>query len=321
MGEVWRAEHHLLARSAAIKLIRKEALANPKANQHELRERFRREAQTLASMQSRHTTTIYDYGVAEDGTFYYVMELLDGLDFESLVTRHGPLPPARVIHLAMQACSSLAEAHAAGLFHRDIKPPNLFTCRAADEVDVVKLLDFGIVHSADEPTTSIPITPVSGASDKLTQLGSMLGTPGFMAKEQILGLPIDGRADLYALACVMWWMLTGAEVYRRTGKDSELFDQHLFEPVPSLRSRMRGWCPVELEVVMSRCLAKEPSDRPADAKAFAAELRAIPIPAEHAWTDDQARSWWADYRPPAPVPSIAVSQAQRLLPQETPLGD
>src|SRR5262249_8883428 len=150
---------------------------------------FRREAQTLASMKSRHTIAIFDYGVTAEGVFYYVMELLDGLDLESLVVRYGPLPAARVIRLMTQACASLGEAHDAGLLHRDIKPPNLFICRAADEVDICKLLDFGIVQTINDQ----PVAPTTRASkpkldtNRLTQIGAMLGTPGFMAPEQILG--------------------------------------------------------------------------------------------------------------------------------------
>src|SRR6478735_8270366 len=160
----------------------------------EIRERFRREAQTLASMKSRHTIAIFDYGVTQDDTFYYVMELLDGLDLESLIVRYGAQPAARVIHMLAQACQSLAEAHEAFLYHRDIKPPNLFLCRAADEHGIIKLLDFGIVQSVNEnPVKPVIITPEPKLdSGKLTQLGAMLGTPGFMAPEQILGMLIDG---------------------------------------------------------------------------------------------------------------------------------
>src|SRR6185503_13335671 len=144
MGEVWRAEHRLLAREAAIKLIRLDSGA---ASSEEAQERFRREAQTLAALRSRSTIELFDYGVADDGTFFYVMELLDGQDLESLVVKHGPQPPGRVLRFLMQACRSLAEAHDVGLVHRDIKPANLFVCRVADEVDVVKVLDFGLVRA------------------------------------------------------------------------------------------------------------------------------------------------------------------------------
>jgi serine/threonine protein kinase len=314
MGEVWRAEHRLLARSAAIKLIRPETLHDPHAVD-EINERFRREAQTLATMRSRHTIAIYDYGVTELGVFYYVMELLDGVDLESLVLRYGPQPAARVIPLLIGACASLAEAHDAGLLHRDIKPPNLFISRAADEVDVVKLLDFGIVQTASDAPAPIHHAPLGVAgTPKLTQIGAMLGTPGFMAPEQILGMQLDGRADLYALGCCAWWLLTGREVFARGDADAKLLHTHIYEPVPSLAAHMAGWCPPALEAIVRACLAKDVTDRPRDARALAAELRAIEIPASVAWTARDAEAWWAAYRPvaaPAPAPT---SQVQVIMP-------
>ncbi len=320
MGEVWRAEHRLLARSAAIKLIRSEALADP-VGAPEIRERFRREAQVLASMRSRHTIDLYDYGVTDEGVFYYVMELLDGLDLESLVVREGAQPAARVIALMMQACSSLAEAHEGGLLHRDIKPPNLFLCRAADELDIIKLLDFGIVQTANDtpqaatreyvPPKDIPETP------KLTQLGAMLGTPGFMAPEQILGMPLDGRADLYALGCVAWWLLTGKEVFPREGADAKILHKHIYEQLPALDAKMRGWCPPALQAVIEACLAKEADKRPADARQLAAMLRAIVIPPEHAWTEAKVLAWWAAYKPAKPAPQVSPSEVQVIMPVRT----
>jgi len=318
MGEVWRAEHRLLARSAAIKLIRPEVLDTEQVG--EVRERFRREAQVLASMTSRHTIAIYDYGVTAEGVFYYVMELLDGLDLESLVVRYGAQPAARVIRMMIHACSSLAEAHDAGLLHRDIKPPNLFLCRAADEVDIVKLLDFGIVQTANETQIVRPTSRRSAPvmeTPKLTQLGAMLGTPGFMAPEQILGMQLDGRADLYALGCVAWWLLAGGEVYSRDGGEGKVLHRHIYEDLPGLRSRMRTWCPPELEAVIASCLAKDIAARPADARALAAQLRAIPIPAEHAWTEDHALAWWREYRPAAAASDLPSDQVQVIMPGST----
>jgi eukaryotic-like serine/threonine-protein kinase len=241
MGEVWRAEHRLLARSAAIKLIRPETLDEPKQS-IEIRERFRREAQTLASMRSRHTIQLYDYGVTDAGVFYYAMELLDGLDHEALVVKYGAQPAARVIDMMIQACASLAEAHDAGLLHRDIKPPNLYLCRAADEVDIVKLLDFGIVQNLREPAPIEKMQEVidpARSDSKLTRVGAMLGTPGFMAPEQIFGMQLDGRADLYALGCCAWWLLAGGEVFDRRGAEGKILHKHVHEPVPSLRARVR----------------------------------------------------------------------------------
>ena len=321
MGEVWRAEHRRLARSAAIKLIRPEALHDPESAA-EVRERFRREAQTLASMRSRHTIEIFDFGVTEAGVFYYVMELLDGLDLESLVVRYGPQPPARVIEMLVQACSSLAEAHDAGLLHRDIKPPNLFIARAADEVDIVKLLDFGIVQTASDPQQEHKPRPFHDTpgtmqeTPRLTQVGAMLGTPGFMAPEQILGLPLDGRADLYALGCVAWWLLAGREVFERVGNEAKILHKHMHDAVPPLRDHVRGWCPLELELAIGACLAKDPEMRPRDARELAETLRAIPIPDEHAWTLTMSRAWWEDYQPAHAEP-VSTSEVQVIMPRES----
>ena len=320
MGEVWRAEHRLLARSAAIKLIRPEALREP-AYSGEIRERFRREAQTLASMRSRHTIELYDFGVTEAGVFYYVMELLDGLDHESLVAGYGAQPAARVIDMMIQACASLAEAHDAGLLHRDIKPPNLYLCRAADEVDIVKLLDFGIVQDVREPAPLEKMREVvdPATSGKLTRMGAMLGTPGFMAPEQIMGMQLDGRADIYALGCCAWWLLAGGEVFDRRGADAKILHDHIHAPLPSLRARVRGWCPAELEEVIAACLAKEIDRRPASARELADRLRAIEIPPEHAWTPAHAQAWWSRYKGPAAPPEQAA-EVQEIMPGPTGRG-
>lgn len=318
MGEVWRAEHRLLARQAAIKLIRPEMMQQDAVD--EVRERFRREAQVLASMKSRHTIAIYDYGVTNDGIFYYVMELLDGLDLEAVVVRYGAQPAARVIDMLAQACQSLAEAHDAGLYHRDIKPPNLFLCRAADEYDIIKLLDFGIVQTVGElPSKNTllpngrPSTP-SLETPKLTQVGAMLGTPGFMAPEQILGMKIDGRADIYSLGCVAWWLLAGGEVFPRSGGDTKLLHRHIYDDVPDLRSAMPGWCPPELADIVRSMLAKDPDDRPANGRELARMLRAIPIPDEVAWTPDRAAMWWQSWSPPAVAPNVPSAEVQVIMP-------
>jgi serine/threonine protein kinase len=315
MGEVWRAEHRLLARSAAIKLIRADALHDPESV-GEIRERFRREAQTLASMRSRHTIAIFDYGVTAEGVFYYVMELLDGLDMESIVVRYGAQPAARVINMLVQACASLAEAHDAGMLHRDIKPPNLFVSRAADELDIVKLLDFGIVQTLNEPAPQQRAAAASGIpeSGKLTQLGAMLGTPGFMAPEQILGMQLDGRADIYALGCCAWWLLAGREVFSRDVGEAKLLHRHINEPLPRLADHVRGWFPPELEAVLASCLAKDPDMRPANARVLAAQLRAIPIPPQYDWNDSHAAAWWSSYQPKAAAPNLPSSEVQVIMP-------
>jgi serine/threonine protein kinase len=323
MGEVWKAEHRLLAREAAIKLVRAETLRDP-AYAPKVRERFRREAQTLASMRSQHTIALYDYGVTDDGTFFYVMELLDGVDLDRLVRDQGPLPAARVIKLLVQACQSLAEAHDSGLLHRDIKPANLFVCRCADEVDVLKVLDFGIVHTMADPIAdpldiiSLPPVPVAAeappagqgpTSGRLTTIGSVIGTPGYIAPEQaMVGSKVDGRADLYALGCVAWWLLTQNEVFRRDTENASMM-AHVTDPVPALRPLVKGWLPPGLEGLVLAMLAKDPDDRPPDARALIAQLRAIEIPSEHAWTDASALAWWNQTRPTAKVASSEAATA------------
>jgi hypothetical protein len=312
MGEVWRAEHRLLVRQAAIKLIRPETLASTRYSPAELRERFRREAQTLATLRSRHTIELFDYGVAADGTFFFVMELLDGMDLDTLVTRHGPQPAARVIHLLLQACSSLAEAHQAGLVHRDVKPANLFVCRAADEVDVVKVLDFGLVQAAT--LSSDPSDPVPDGDDpRLTGAGRHMGTPGFMAPEQVRAQRIDGRADLYSLGCVAIWLLTGRMPFEASTALG-MMGAHLYSAPPDLAALVPGYLPDGLDAALRRCLAKDPLERPADAAALAASLRAIDVPAEQRWTAERARAWWAE-RVVTPAANLRRRSDRDLAPQ------
>ena len=296
MGEVWCAEHRLLAREAAIKLIRSESAPGADAQ-----ERFRREAQTLAALRSRNTIELFDYGVADDGTFFYVMELLDGMDLETLVTRHGPQGPARVQSLLMQACSSLAEAHAAGLVHRDIKPANLYICRAADEVDVLKVLDFGLVRSlADEARPEgrsleelareleSSVQPLS----KLTAAGAIMGTPEYMAPEQILGAETDGRTDVYALGCVAYFVLTGDLAFPSKSDPMQTMLAHLQNDPPSLAGRLRGRSGDALASIVARCMARRAEDRPPSVSALRRDLAALTFAEDEAWTEERASDWW-----------------------------
>jgi len=329
MGEVWRAEHRLLARAAAIKLVRPDAMKDP-TSATKLRARFRREACTLAAMKSRNTIQLYDYGVTEEGTFYFVMELLDGCDLENLVREFGGQPAARVIDILIQACNSLAEAHDAGLIHRDIKPANLFVSRAADEVDVVKLLDFGIVQSLSDPMSD-PLDAVMigqlaqlpSTSGKLTSADAIVGTPGYIAPEVAgsgPGTHGDARADLYALGCVAWWLLTGSEVFPRSRDALATILVHVSEAVPELRQRVTGWLPPELEQLVRACLAKSPEDRPKTARALAEQLRAIAIPAEHAWRGERAAAWWYVHKPAGNEPSAPADVATARLLVPVPLS-
>jgi eukaryotic-like serine/threonine-protein kinase len=280
MGEVWRAEHERLARPAAIKLIKADAVAGPGAVEN-ASQRFEREAHATALLQSEHTIELYDFGIAEDGTFYYVMELLDGLDLDDLVQRTGPMPPARAVHCLLQICDSLAEAHARGLVHRDIKPSNIYLCRRGLHHDVVKVLDFGLVKTQPD------LVDRSGA---LTAEGTVQGTPAFAVPEILQRAePIDGRADLYAVGCVAWWLLTGRLVFEA---DSAVMmvARHLNTEPPRLSDRADQPIPADLEALVHECLAKDPQQRPADAAELARRLAAVDI--QPGWDQEAARAWW-----------------------------
>jgi serine/threonine-protein kinase len=292
MGEVWRARHRLLARPAAIKLIRPPA--TPSINESEAASRFEREAQAIASLRSPHTVNLFDFGIADDGTFYYVMELLDGLDTERFVDKFGPMPAGRVIHVIRQVCHSLSEAESISLVHRDIKPANIVLCRYGEDYDFVKVLDFGIVKAIHEPGTADAATMLTA----LTAEHIVRGTPAFIAPEQALGVrAVDHRADIYGIGCLAYWLLTGQLVF--TGDTAmQLLMQHaqsIPEP-PSARTELP--IPKELDAIVLACLAKDPSDRPQTARELARRLEAVPV--SGAWTPELARAWWETHQP---VPS------------------
>jgi serine/threonine-protein kinase len=281
MGEVWRAEHRLLARPAAIKLIRREAAADGQSGgSQDLRRRFEREAQVIASLRSPHTVNLFDFGVADDGSFYYVMELLDGLDTETLVKRFGPQPAERVIHILLQMCHSLSEAESRGLVHRDIKPANVFLCRYGEDLDFVKVLDFGIAKDTGRADVS---------NTALTMANVIQGTPSFIAPEQAMGVQLDGRADLYSAGCVAYWLLTGQLVF--TGETALAVIMHhatTAPPAPSTRTELP--IPPELEAIVMRCLEKDRDKRQQTARELAERLKAVR--GLEAWTPERAREWW-----------------------------
>src|SRR4030095_16675186 len=205
-------------------LMRPEAFGGSNVERQALSLRFEREAQATASMRSPHTIELYDFGIADDGSFYYVMEFLDGFDLQALIDKFGPIPAERAVHLLAQVCDSLAEAHAEGLIHRDVKPANVYVCRHGREVDFVKVLDFGLVKSQND---------TFGRSVTLTQATSIGGTPAFMPPEQVLGnRPVDSRSDIYAVGCLAYWLVTGNLVF--TGRTPmEIMMQHAqAKPVP-----------------------------------------------------------------------------------------
>ncbi|HEY6573161.1 MAG TPA: serine/threonine-protein kinase, partial [Candidatus Eisenbacteria bacterium] len=252
MGEVYRARHRFLARPAAIKLIRSGSLGDSRGAEMTI-QRFRREAQAAASLRSPHTINLYDFGVTDDGIFYYVMELLDGVDLDTLVRRFGPVSAARTIFLLRYACHSLGEAHARGMVHRDIKPSNIHTCRMGLSVDFVKVLDFGLVKT--HMTTHEEQT-------LLTSPDVTTGTPAFMSPEMALGdAEVDARADVYALGCVAYWLLTGRLVFEADSAVRMMLQHIKSEPVPPSQMTEIN-VPPELDRLILECLAKNPDERP-----------------------------------------------------------
>ena len=287
MGEVYRAKHRLLARPAAIKLISPTALRSDAVGENQvIVERFRREAEAASSLSSPHTIELYDYGVAGDGTFYYVMELLDGIDLHELVIRHGETPPERALHLIRQACDSLGEAHLQGLVHRDVKPSNILACRKGLSVDFVKVLDFGLVKK--EPHHSEP-------QQDLTSAGMVKGTPAFMAPESVTESPVGPAADVYAIGCVTYWLLTGQHVFKAANETMMMLQHVQASPVPP-SARTKQPIPADLEHVVMRCLSKDPEKRFGNAVELAHALDSCRLP--FPWTAARALDWWQMHRHP-----------------------
>jgi tRNA A-37 threonylcarbamoyl transferase component Bud32 len=283
MGEVWRAEHRLLARGAAIKLIRPELLgASNESDARNMLRRFEREAQATAALSSPHTIRVFDFGVADDRTtFYYVMELLAGRDLETLVREFGPVPADRMLFLLRQVCHSLADAHARGLVHRDITPANIYACRMGLEYDFVKVLDFGLVKLNDH--SAMQTTLMSGTH-------TTTGTPAFMAPEIILNEgEVDQRADVYAVGCVAYYLLTGQLVFE-ADTPMKMFMHHVqTTPIPpSQRSELP--IPREVDALVLACLEKDPAKRPQDAEQLLRMVRQCR--SSEAWDNDSARRWW-----------------------------
>lgn len=306
MGQIWKARHRLLARPAAIKFIRAEADSST------LRRRFEREAQVTASLESAHTIRLYDFGVSDSGTFYYVMELLNGVTLEALVARAGPLPPERVVHMMLQVCDSLQEAHGHGLIHRDIKPANLFVTRQAGTFDWVKVLDFGLVKqsaSSLDDTGKMDMTA--------TAEGNIVGTPAYLPPELAVGEQVvDGRADLYALGCVAYLLLTGNQVFE-SPSPVRMLVAHATQPPLPLADHPGVSIPTELAELVMSCLEKKVDDRPASALELARKLRATGLADQ--WSSEAAELWWQQCMPdafPAAQESIAptVSKVEWLWP-------
>ena len=298
MGEVWRAKHRLLAREAAVKLVRPEVLgARDAAEAGIVLRRFEREAQATSVLSSPHTIQVFDFGITDEGTFYYVMELLAGRDLESLIREFGPLPANRVIYLLRQVAHSLADAHARGLVHRDIKPANIYVCRLGLEYDFVKVLDFGLVkiHDRRRPADSL------ATLDHTTT-----GTPAYMAPETILGdTNVDRRADVYAMGCVAYFLLTGQLVFEADTSMKMLLRHVNDQPVPpSQRSELP--IPKELDELILACLQKDPNLRPQSASEV---LRlAQQCHTCDGWEPQSAEKWWKVHLPEFTGPMLVGEQ-------------
>jgi serine/threonine protein kinase len=288
MGEVFLAEHCMLKRPCAIKLIRPE-----RAGDSQVLARFEREVRATAQLTHWNIVEVFDYGRTEDGTFFYVMEYLPGLSLQELLEHEGPLPAERVVHLLRQACKGLQEAHSIGLIHRDIKPANMFAAQRGGLHDVVKLLDFGMVKQV-----------VGTPSMRLTQEGAISGTPLFMSPEQASGVDdVDARSDIYSLGAVAYTLLSGSPPFERRSA-LEVLIAHARDEVTPL-SQLRPDVPPDLEAIILRCLAKKSEDRFQAAETLEQALSLCS--AADQWTQKRAASWWQQHGRTAP-----------LAPSETP---
>ncbi len=286
-GKVWQARHRTLARPAALKLIREDKVRNAHGDEaRRVLQRFEREAKATAALRSPHTIEVYDFGVTGDGHFFYAMEYLEGLDLETLIGEFGPVPAERAIHFLLQVCDSLAEAHTAGLTHRDVKPANLFLSRLGTSNDNLKVLDFGLVQTEK---------PLDG-SERLTAEGTTSGTPAYMAPETVVQQNVDGRADIYALGAVAYWLLTGKYVFEAEGAVAMIVEHVKTKPIPpSQRTELP--IPAEFDDIVIRCLEKNPVDRFQNARELAAALTSVPL--ERRWTAERAAKWWDLHLPSA----------------------
>jgi hypothetical protein len=274
MGTVYKARHAMLRRPTAIKLLDVDRMSDAAIA------RFEREVQLTSALTHPNTVAVFDYGRTPEGIFYYAMEYLEGMNLDDLIQRFGQLPEARVMHILRQVCGSLAEAHAAGLVHRDVKPANiLLTCRGGIH-DFVKVLDFGLVKALDGPDKA-----------NVTSPNALIGTPLYLSPEAV-NQPdeVDARADVYAVGAIGYFLLTGSPVF--TGATvMEICMKHV-KSVPESPSVRRG-TPVgpDLEALLLRCLAKASSDRPSDAAELLCELERCTV--EGAWTAQDAAAWWS----------------------------
>jgi len=276
MGELWLVRHTGLGRIAALKEIR-----GTEVNDEDVG-RFTREAQVLSNLRCPHTIQVYDYGIGPSGFPFYVMEHLEGINLQQLIDKHGPMPAPRAIHVLRQVCLSLQEAHDVGLVHRDIKPANIMLCHYGSAWDFVKLLDFGLVKRDRQKDTA-----------SLTRPAVVLGTPAYVAPESLRGSKyVDGRADLYAVGAVGYFLLTGRLLFNHD-QPVAMAKAHLLEPAPRASARVE--LPRELDDLLYQCLEKEPQARPQTARELCERLEQVPV--DSAWSQAHAEEWWLKTRP------------------------
>jgi serine/threonine-protein kinase len=273
MGQVYRATHALLRRPAAIKLLPEGEVTDAAMR------RFEREVQLTSELTHPNTISIFDYGHTPEGVFYYVMEYLEGLDLGTLVDQYGRQPPGRVVHIVRQVCQALEEAHANGLVHRDIKPPNIILCERGNQPDVVKVLDFGLVKDL--------------GAEAGTMENIVAGTPAYLSPEAITAPDSVGPAsDLYALGAVGYFLLTGEQVFERPTLPATLAAHLLDRPTPP-HVLLGVPFPEVLEELILSCLDKDPANRPQSAEALRRALNAVEL--EDAWGEEDARAWWTSH--------------------------
>ncbi len=278
MGQVYVAQHALMCRPTAVKVIHPE-----KSGSEEAVTRFEREVRLSAALTHPNTITIYDFGHTPDNTFYYAMEYLDGLDLQVLVERFGPMEPGRVVYVLEQVCGSLAEAHSLGVIHRDIKPSNIFLTKRGGLYDFAKVLDFGLAKEI-------------GLEDagEVTKSGMILGTPHYFAPESIDGADkMDGRADIYNVGGVAYWMLTGQPPFTRSSPIEVILD-HVRTIASKPSEIAEVTIPAELDQVVMKCLEKDPGDRFQSPEELQDALTSVPL---ECWTQSKAREWWELHAP------------------------
>jgi eukaryotic-like serine/threonine-protein kinase len=302
MGEVYLAEHKLLKRPAAIKLIKSSQSTDPN-----IIARFESEVRTTALLTHPNTVEIYDFGVTEDGTFFYVMEYLPGMDLQDLVDWHGAVPASRAIYLTRQVCGALAEAHGRCVIHRDIKPGNIFVAERGGVYDVAKLLDFGLVRTLDQDAESV----------RLTQQGAMVGSPAYTSPENVTGEgEPDARGDIYSLGATLYFLVTGRPVFEGVQPIKVLFAHVNEKPIPP--RELNSDIPADLEAVILRCLEKSPSRRFQTVSDV--ELALSACRDATAWTPQRAAEWWKSLTPGSERPKADSSGVDPQATLVTPVG-